>query len=373
MRIPATAVSRGIGIGHAVLLNGDQTAAYHSAIEPEQVKAEIERFRSAVRRATDELKDLVASGKSNLPVSAPDIFGVHLLILEGSSFITSMESSIRNDLLNADCSVAKAAEDFVERQKSVADEHLRDKYLDVQDVADRLRRTLGPQPSRENGGSGSVLIVSELMPSRLIEIAKSGPTAIISEHGGWTSHASILARELRIPVVTGVRNIESVVREKDQIIVDGIEGQIIIRPTRETVDHFLTFTNHPISHNDRPVDEVVKSVADEQQLRGGGVQLALVGVAMAEQHELFEREEHEDPREQRAEHRLRREQRERLGKDVEQRDAEQRADGVADQPRHQTRADVRRKRNERRGDEQAAAATEEAQAERGREHVHATF
>ena len=255
LRIPATAVSRGIGIGHAVLLNGDQTAAYHSAIEPEQVKAEIERFRSAVRRATDELKDLVASGKSNLPVSAPDIFGVHLLILEGSSFITSMESSIRNDLLNADCSVAKAAEDFVERQKSVADEHLRDKYLDVQDVADRLRRTLGPQPSRENGGSGSVLIVSELMPSRLIEIAKSGPTAIISEHGGWTSHASILARELRIPVVTGVRNIESVVREKDQIIVDGIEGQIIIRPTRETVDHFLTFTNHPISHNDRPVDE----------------------------------------------------------------------------------------------------------------------
>ena len=64
---------------------------------------------------------------------------------------------------------------------------------------------------------------------------------------------------------------------------------------------------------------------------------------------------------------------ERFGQQREQRDAEQRADGVADQPRHEARADARAKKQERGGDEQAAAAAEKAQAERGREQRHATF
>ena len=190
LRIPATAVSRGIGIGYAVFLNGDQRPAYRSNLTIDQIDAEIDRFRSAVRRAVGELTELIANKRVDLPESASGIFGVHLLILEGSSYITNIESSIRDELVNADWAVRKVTEEFAERQKSVADEHLRDKYLDIQDVADRLQRALGPQASQESGGSGSVLIVTELMPSRLMELAKSRPTAIISGHGGWTSLAS---------------------------------------------------------------------------------------------------------------------------------------------------------------------------------------
>ena len=243
LRIPATAVSRGIGIGHAAFLNGDQRPAYRSDLTSDQIDDEIERFRSAVRRSVAELTELAASDKRKAPESASEIFGVHLLILEGSSFITNIEASIRERLVNADWAVRKAAEDFAERQRSVADDHLRDKYLDVQDVAERIQRALGPQTRPEGGKEGAILIVSELMPSRLIELARSGPAAIISEHGGWTSHASILARELKLPVVTGVLNIERIVSEGDQIIVDGVEGQIISRPTHDTIKHFLTIAD----------------------------------------------------------------------------------------------------------------------------------
>ena len=77
--------------------------------------------------------------------------------------------------------------------------------------------------------------------------------------------------------------------------------------------------------DDRAVDEVVKRVADDDERRRRGVHLALVGVAVPQQHELFEDEEHEDAGEQRAEDRRRRHQRQRLGQQREQRDAEQRA------------------------------------------------
>ncbi len=266
LRIPATAVSRGIGVGHAVFLNGDQRPAYRSNLTLDQIDGEIERFRSAVHRSTDELTELIANKRVDSPESASGIFGVHLLILEGSSFITNIEAAIHDDLVNADWAVRKVTEEFAERQKSVADEHLRDKYLDVQDVADRLQRALGPQTRLESDGSGAVLIVSELMPSRLMELAKSGPTAIISEHGGWTSHASILARELKLPVVTGVRNIERVVSNGDQIIVDGIEGRIIIRPTLATLDHFRMVIDHQILSNDSPVDEKPVTTLDGYEI-----------------------------------------------------------------------------------------------------------
>ena len=125
--------------------------------------------------------------------------------------------------------------------------------------------------------------------------------------------------------------------------------------------------------DDRAVDEVVKRVADEEQGRGGAVDLAFVGVAVPEQDQLFEREEEQDAGEQRAEHRGRREQRQGFRQQRQQRHAEQRADRVADQPGHEAGPHVGGKQHERRRDEQTAAAAEKAQAERGREHMHATF
>lgn len=266
LRITAAAVSRGIGIGQAVFLNGDQPTAYRSGITVEQINNEVERFRLAVDRSARELSELIDNNKIESLESAPSIFGVHLLILEGSSFISSIETCIRNDLVGADRAVRKIAEEFTERQKSVEDQHLKDKYLDIQDVADRLQRALGPQVRQRGAGSGSVLIVSELMPSRLIELARSGPTAIISEHGGWTSHASILARELKLPLVTGVRTIERVISNGDQVIVDGLEGQIIVRPTSETLEHFRTIRDHPSPTSEITADEKPATTLDGHEV-----------------------------------------------------------------------------------------------------------
>ena len=126
--------------------------------------------------------------------------------------------------------------------------------------------------------------------------------------------------------------------------------------------------------DDRAVDEVVERVADDDERRRRAVHLALVGVAVAEQHQLLEHEEREDAARAACRTRARGVSGvERFGQQRQQRDAEQRADRVADQPRHQPRADAVGEEEERGGDEQAAAAAEEAQAERGREQRHATF
>jgi phosphotransferase system enzyme I (PtsI) len=240
LRIPATAVSRGIGIGRAVFLNGDGRAPTKHNITQDEIDGEIERLQRAVQHSLDEIIEL---SSAPTPDSAADIFGVHSLILESSSLIPDIESEIRSHLVNAEWAIRAVSQEYSSRQRAAKDEHISDKYLDVIDVAERLLNALGGAPEAGGGGFYSVLIVKELMPSRLMELAKTEPKAIISEQGGWTSHSSILARELKLPVVTGVKNIERLIADGDAVIVDGINGEVIVCPTETTVGEFFAASN----------------------------------------------------------------------------------------------------------------------------------
>ncbi len=216
LRIPATAVSRGIGIGRAVFLNGNRPAPTRHDITQDGIDGEIERLQQAVQTSLDEIVEL---SSAPTPDSAADIFGVHSLILETSSLIPDIETEIRSHLVNAEWAIRNVSQEYSTRQRAAADQHISDKYLDVIDVADRVLNALCGSSDAPGGGSDSVLIVTELMPSRLMELATIAPKAIISEHGGWTSHSSILARELKLPVVTGVRNIKHLIADGDEVIV----------------------------------------------------------------------------------------------------------------------------------------------------------
>ena len=172
-----------------------------------QIENEIDRLRTVVDLAIEELRQLTVSEEAESLGSAPGIFGVHLLILQGSSLISNIETTIRESQINSEWAVRMVTDVMAERQRSVDSPHLSDKYLDVKDVAERIIRLLENAPTNENCEADSVFVVAELMPSRLLELAKSDPVAIISEHGGWTSHTSILAREMMIPLVTGIKDI----------------------------------------------------------------------------------------------------------------------------------------------------------------------
>ncbi len=125
--------------------------------------------------------------------------------------------------------------------------------------------------------------------------------------------------------------------------------------------------------DDRPVDEVVERVAHEHQRRRGAVHPALVGVAVPQQHQLLENEEDENAGQQRAEDHGRRHERECLGQEREERDAEQRADGVTDQPRHDSAAQGIGEEQQPGDEHDAAEAPQQAEAERCRQQRHATF
>ncbi|MDQ3747889.1 MAG: phosphoenolpyruvate--protein phosphotransferase [Acidobacteriota bacterium] len=240
IRLNARAVSRGIAVGKIVCLHGRKRQFYKINLEASHIKAELRRFRVAARLAMRELKKISSQKSDKIKETKVNIFDAHLLILEDKSLHTKIENNIKEQKINAEWAVKIVTDDYIAKLKSIPDEYLRERYIDLEDVADRILTALG------GGGNStfrleknSIVVAKEVKPSTLIELARSQPQAIITENGGWTSHTFILARELNLPAVTGLKGILRRVKTGDEVIVDGFGGQIILNPIKKTLQKYL--------------------------------------------------------------------------------------------------------------------------------------
>jgi phosphoenolpyruvate-protein phosphotransferase len=237
MVVTGRSVSRGIGIGRAVCLYGSKRQFFKTKVLPEAVDSEIQRLREAVSIARGQLQAIVddsAAGEAQT-----EIFESHLMLLTDVVLQKKTEDSIVNDEINCEWAVSKVIEEFSAHYKQISAEHVREKYIDVEDVGERLVSALRIEMEIEFAFEPDAIIVArELNPSTLIEIAAFRPAAIVTERGGWTSHAYILARELEIPAVTGISQLLRRTDTGAKLIVDGYKGEIVIAPSPEIEEKY---------------------------------------------------------------------------------------------------------------------------------------
>lgn len=260
LRLKARSVSRGVAIGRVVCLHGQKRQFYRINLEDSQIERELRRFRASIRLAKRQLKKISTKPEKGTETKA-EIFGAHLLILDDKSLHAKIETEIAEKKVNAEWAVKIVTDGYVATYKNIPDDHLRQRYIDIEDVAERILTALG-------GGSetsirlekDSVIVANEVRPSTLIELAKSGPKAVITEHGGWTSHTSILAREINLPAVTGLKKVLRRVKTGDRVIVDGYNGQVILHPSAATLQkyeiaaaHFRQINYDGVDSHDEPV------------------------------------------------------------------------------------------------------------------------
>jgi phosphotransferase system enzyme I (PtsI) len=164
---------------------------------------------------------------------------VHRSIIEESSFIEKIEAVIRSQRVNAEWALKQVSTEYIERQAGAADTNLSEKHIDIADVADRLQRALiGSRTPSYRSEPGAIIIAESLRPSTVVELAKRSPAAIITDRAGWTSHTSILARELRLPMVSGINQLSGLVEPGEVLIVDAVDGEIVVSPVENTLRLF---------------------------------------------------------------------------------------------------------------------------------------
>lgn len=228
------AVSRGIAIGKAVCLHGRKRQFYRVKLKDNQIEPEVRRFLAAVDTSKRQLKNINLKKPETAGKNQSEIFEAHLLILEDKSLLSKVETNIRDEKVNAEWSVKTVFDSYIANYKSISDEHLRERYIDLKDISDRVLNALG---GADNSivllDKNSIIVAKDVKPSTLIELSESNPAGIVTESGGWTSHTFILAREMNLPAVTGVNDILRRIETGDEIIIDGYNGKIILSPSEK--------------------------------------------------------------------------------------------------------------------------------------------
>ena len=200
----------GIAIGKArIRLNETRISSGARAGSPE---AELARFGLAVERARTELGEIIGRVASRAGEKEADIFRSQLLMLDDPLLAGSIKTAILEDACSAEDAVDRVARDLAERFRALDNQRLQERAVDVGDVGQRLARNLSGAREPRPAGAG-ILFASSLTPSEVSLLDPAEVAGIVTEQGGATGHAAILARALNIAAVMGLKDVLALVHD----------------------------------------------------------------------------------------------------------------------------------------------------------------
>ncbi len=230
------AASPGYACGPLHRIGRRNLVPQRQTIAQQDVPEQIQRFRTAVDRASAQIQDLVDRISSELGVEEAGILSAQLLILEDEMVWDATLAVIRLERINAEAAFARAVGDIVARFMEIEDETFRERVNDLRDVEQRVLRAFleGDPLPFALPEEPSIIVASNLTPSDTALLGSNNVRGFLMEEGGNTSHVAILARSLGVPAVVGLKGRISRWRQGRTAAVDGTEGLAIYDPDQET-------------------------------------------------------------------------------------------------------------------------------------------
>lgn len=227
------AASPGIAIGRAWVM--EDTVLNLPTDGASDVESEIARFKGAVEQARQEIEALKEKTLQDLGEDKAAIFDAHLMVLDDPELVTNVENKIKEERLKAENAVNAAMDAFIAVFENMDMAYMRERAADLRDVRSRLLHVLlGVERRSLAELSEPVIVVAhDLTPSDTAQMDKRKVLGFTTTIGGRTSHSAIMARSLEIPAVVGLKTVVSNVKQGDTLIVDGLEGVVIINPSED--------------------------------------------------------------------------------------------------------------------------------------------
>jgi phosphotransferase system, enzyme I, PtsP len=220
--------SPGVAIGPAVFRGAprvDLSAAEFPAGEPAVERA---RVRAALEKTRNDVVRVQLAAAREIDEEHALIFASHLLLLNDPALVERIDRGIEGGM-SAPRAIAAALYEFETRLALVADDYIRERIDDVEDLRSRLLDHVLDTGTRNRFGA-RIVLTDRIPPSLVVELKTEGAQALVAETGGATSHGILLARAMGIPAVTGIPDLLTSARPGDQLVVDGTSGVVIVRP-----------------------------------------------------------------------------------------------------------------------------------------------
>jgi phosphotransferase system enzyme I (PtsI) len=237
-------VSSGIAIGRALLISHATLEVAHLTIAPRMVDKEIARFDSAILAAKNELETMKGTTE-HAPAELAAFIDIHRMFLEDPELAEKPRDIIRERRCNAEWALVQQMEHLVSQFEQFDDPYLRERKFDVVQVVERVIKELLGHPGRAVLRTAKgikeenlIVVAHDLSPADVINFKEHRFASFITDVGGATSHTSILARSMAIPAVLGLENARALIREGEQLIIDGNRGVVIVNPDPRVLEEY---------------------------------------------------------------------------------------------------------------------------------------
>ena len=239
LKMKGTAASNGIGIAPAYIIDKPDLKFEKRRISDPH--SEIQRFKNALIAISDDLRRLKKAAADKLSKDELAIFDVHIEILDDPEMFNQVVTRIRSQRINAETAFEEVITRVIhEFEAMTGNKYMQERATDFASIRDQVLAKLeGKQLPNLQTLDHPVIVVAHMIgPSDTSQMNAKYVKGIVTEVGGRTSHAAIMARSLQIPAIVGCKKVAHQVKNGEQIIVDGFSGTTIVEPTPQQIKHY---------------------------------------------------------------------------------------------------------------------------------------
>ncbi len=239
-RLKGVGVANGIAIGKALLILDEDTVVVDESVDADEVGAEVDRFKDAVRVAREQILAVKEQVKGKIGEEHAFIFDTHILLLEDSSLNAETIEFIGKHRCNAAYAFSQVLVNLLNEFSSLGDSYFVERGNDLKDVGKRLLKILvGAKEFGFKNLSNDVVVVGvEFGPSNISNFDNPRILGFCSDMGGQTTHTAIIAKALNLPAVVGLHDVSKRVRSGDTVILDSFSGKVFINPDLPTLNKY---------------------------------------------------------------------------------------------------------------------------------------
>jgi phosphotransferase system enzyme I (PtsI) len=271
--IKGVPVSPGVAVARAYRV--DEALARHDStiLDAAALSAEVTRFESACAAAANELDAIIERVSKQVGDQEASIFRAHRSLLRDPALIGKVTARILHDRMDAGSALQATLDEYTALFVQIPDEYIRDRLADVRDVVGRVMAhlTLQECPECLKADEPVILAAPEILPSQAVMFERLPVAGIVTESGGATGHAAILARSLGIPAVSGLTNLLRDLQTGDLVAVDGREGVVLINPGPEVESAYRKLQREYVHLRDRLIEN-----RDQEPVTSDGTRVELL-------------------------------------------------------------------------------------------------
>ena len=237
-RLTAMGVSPGIARGMIYVHRPDAEEELPAhRITEEDIPSEIARFEAALITTRKEILEMQEKIAATIGAKDAGIFDAHLLVVEDRTLIDEVLRTLDREKINVDSVFQQVANRYATTLSEIDDPYLRERALDIHDVARRVMRNLSGKVAKSLSQieEPHILVAHNLTPSDTAQLNRTLVLGFATDVGSKTSHTAIMARALNIPAVVGLHDASETLVTGDQVLLDGYTGLLIVNPSNETL------------------------------------------------------------------------------------------------------------------------------------------